>query len=93
MGVHPGEIGRAPTLAGALRLLASAGLPASDLTEAHLPAFFYIGTAEAPDARVGMELHGPDALPDHWSWHPRCASPASASSWSRTRNNTRVNAE
>ena len=62
MSVHLGAIGRAPTLSGAIHLLTSAGLPASDLTDAHMDTFFYAGSATAPDAMVGMEIHGPDAL-------------------------------
>lgn len=55
-------IGRAPVLSGAIQLLQSAGLPASDLTDAHMPAFFYAGSADAPDAMIGVEIHGADAL-------------------------------
>jgi amino-acid N-acetyltransferase len=43
-------------------LLASAGLPDSDLTDEHMDAFFYVGPATAPDAMIGIEMYGPDAL-------------------------------
>jgi amino-acid N-acetyltransferase len=62
MDEHAAVISRAPALAGAVRLLASAGLPASDLTEEHMDAFFYDGHAAAPDAMIGIEIFGPDAL-------------------------------
>lgn len=51
-----------PALSGAVRLLESAGLPASDITEQQMTGFFYMGAADAPDAMVGLELYGPDAL-------------------------------
>ena len=62
MDVHVGAISRVPTLSGAIHLLASAGLPASDLTDAHMGSFFYAGSAVAPDAMIGVEIYGPDAL-------------------------------
>jgi amino-acid N-acetyltransferase len=62
MDVEVEPIGRAPALSGAIRLLASAGLPASDLTDAHMAAFFYAGSADAPSAMVGVEIYGADAL-------------------------------
>ncbi len=55
-------IGQAPARAGAVSLLASAGLPDSDLTDEHMSEFFYVGAAAAPDAMIGLEIHGPDAL-------------------------------
>ena len=51
-----------PDFEAALRLLKSAELPTSDLTDAHLHHFFYIGSATAPQGLVGVELLGPDAL-------------------------------
>jgi len=51
-----------PSRTGAVRLLESAGLPASDLTDAHMDHFFYSGSADAPHAIVGVQLCGPDAL-------------------------------
>ncbi|HEY0685701.1 MAG TPA: arsenic resistance N-acetyltransferase ArsN2 [Steroidobacter sp.] len=51
-----------PTRGAVVALLESAHLPASDLTDAHMEHFFYIGSAESPDAIVGVELHGSDAL-------------------------------
>lgn len=62
MDEHAAVISRAPALAGAVRLLASAGLPASDLTEKHMDAFFYDGHAATPDAMIGIEIFGSDAL-------------------------------
>jgi amino-acid N-acetyltransferase len=62
MDVHAGVISRVPALPGAIHLLASAGLPASDLTDAHMDTFFYAGSALAPDAMIGIEIFGPDAL-------------------------------
>jgi amino-acid N-acetyltransferase len=56
------SIRQQPSRMGALRLLQNAGLPASDVTEEHLVHFFYIGSATAPDAMVGIELYGLDAL-------------------------------
>src|SRR5277367_3621974 len=43
-------------------LLKTAGLPASDLTDAHLEHFFFTGTDGAPSALVGLEIHGDAAL-------------------------------
>lgn len=62
MDVLPEKIGRAPALSGAIHLLTSAGLPASDLTEAHMDTFFYAGPAVAPDAMIGVEIYGSAAL-------------------------------
>jgi len=56
------SIRQKPSRAGAVRLLENAGLPASDLTDAHMEDFFYSGTAAAPQAIVGVELCGSDAL-------------------------------
>jgi len=55
-------IRQAPTRTGAIQLLESGALPASDLTDAHMAHFFYVGTASAPRAIVGVEFCGPDAL-------------------------------
>lgn len=55
-------IHEAPTRAGAIRLLESAGLPASDITDEGMSAFLYVGSAHAPDALVGLEIYGADAL-------------------------------
>lgn len=62
MGDNVTAISQAPARSGAIRLLASAGLPAADLTDEHMSEFFYAGPATAPDAMVGMEIYGPDAL-------------------------------
>jgi amino-acid N-acetyltransferase len=43
-------------------LLEAQGLPASDLTEAHLEHFFFTGTDDAPSALVGLEIYGEAAL-------------------------------
>ena len=43
-------------------LLEAEGLPASDLTEAHLEHFFFTGTDGAPSALVGLEIYGEAAL-------------------------------
>ena len=51
-----------PSLPAAVALLRSEGLPASDLTEAHLAHFFYSGSATAPSGLVGLEFCGPYAL-------------------------------
>jgi amino-acid N-acetyltransferase len=51
-----------PNLEAALQLLARAALPTSDLTEAHMRHFFYLGVPTAPVGLVGVEFHGPDAL-------------------------------
>jgi amino-acid N-acetyltransferase len=45
-----------------VRLLESVALPASDLTDAHMESFFYVGSPDSPQAIVGVELFGPDAL-------------------------------
>jgi amino-acid N-acetyltransferase len=51
-----------PDLATVVRLLESAGLPSADLTEAQLEHFFYCGSKHAPNALIGIELYGVDAL-------------------------------
>jgi amino-acid N-acetyltransferase len=51
-----------PALAAARSLLASAGLPTSDLTAAHCEHFFYWGPADAPAGLVGLEPLGDLAL-------------------------------
>jgi amino-acid N-acetyltransferase len=43
-------------------LLEAEGLPASDLTEAHLEHFFFTGSDGAPSALVGLEIYGEAAL-------------------------------
>jgi amino-acid N-acetyltransferase len=62
MSAHIKAISRSPTLSGAISLLVGAGLPAADLTDAHMSTFFYAGSADAPDAIVGVEIYGPDAM-------------------------------
>jgi amino-acid N-acetyltransferase len=51
-----------PDFEAALGLLKSVALPTSDLTDAHMRHFFYIGSPMAPVGLVGVEFHGPDAL-------------------------------
>jgi amino-acid N-acetyltransferase len=43
-------------------LLEAEGLPASDLTQAHLEHFFFTGTDDAPSALVGLEIYSDTAL-------------------------------
>jgi amino-acid N-acetyltransferase len=43
-------------------LLESADLPVSDLTDAYMEHFFYVGPASAPIGLVGVEMCGVDAL-------------------------------
>jgi amino-acid N-acetyltransferase len=45
-----------------LALLEAEGLPASDLTEAHLEHFFFTGSDGAPSALVGLEIYEEAAL-------------------------------
>jgi amino-acid N-acetyltransferase len=51
-----------PPQAGVVALLEAEGLPASDLTEAHLEHFFFAGSNGVPTGVVGLELYGHDAL-------------------------------
>jgi len=51
-----------PPQSSVVALLEAEGLPASDLTEAHLQHFFFTGTDGAPSALVGLEFYGQDAL-------------------------------
>ena len=46
----------------AIALLDAAGLPVSDLTDAHLEHFFYCGPPHAATGMVGVEFCGRDAL-------------------------------
>ena len=55
-------IHRAPAMGAARTLLASAGLPVADLTQAHMEHFFYVGLPSAPVGLVGVEMCGEDAL-------------------------------
>ena len=63
-----------PDYEPALQLLRSADLPISDLTEAHLRHFFYIGSPNAPVGLVGIEFHGSDALLRSLVVAPDCRS-------------------
>lgn len=51
-----------PSLRGAVALLRSAGLPVSDLTDAHLSNFYYSGSVAEPNGIIGLELYGMHAL-------------------------------
>jgi amino-acid N-acetyltransferase len=51
-----------PPRSGVVALLEAEGLPASDLTEAHLDHFFFTGADDAPGALVGLEIYGDAAL-------------------------------
>ncbi len=51
-----------PTRAGATHLLEAADLPSSDLSDAMLEHFFFVGSAAKPIALVGLELFGEVAL-------------------------------
>jgi amino-acid N-acetyltransferase len=51
-----------PPQSSVVALLEAEGLPASDLTEAHLRHFFFTGNDGAPSALVGLEIYGQDAL-------------------------------
>ena len=55
-------IHRRPAREAAAALLESAGLPVSDLTDAYMEHFFYVGPASAPIGLVGVEMCGVDAL-------------------------------
>jgi amino-acid N-acetyltransferase len=57
VGIH-----RRPARQAAAALLESAGLPVSDLTDAYMEHFFYVGPASAPIGLVGVEMCGMDAL-------------------------------
>jgi amino-acid N-acetyltransferase len=43
-------------------LLEAEGLPASDLSDAHLEHFFFAGSDVSPTGLVGLELYGGNAL-------------------------------
>jgi amino-acid N-acetyltransferase len=51
-----------PARLSVVALLEAEGLPASDLTDAHLEHFFFTGTDGAPSALVGLEIYGDVAL-------------------------------
>jgi len=55
-------IHQAPRRADVIRLLQSAALPTSDLTDEHMTDFFYVGPATAPIGIVGVQFYGADAL-------------------------------
>jgi amino-acid N-acetyltransferase len=56
------QIRERPPHLSVVALLEAEGLPASDLTEAHLEHFFFTGTDGAPSALVGLEIYGNTAL-------------------------------
>lgn len=51
-----------PSLDVVRAMLDEAGLPASDITDAHCDHFFYAGSATRPDGIVGIELLGEAGL-------------------------------
>src|SRR5271168_5351576 len=51
-----------PPHVSVVALLEAEGLPASDLTEAHMEHFFFTGSDGAPSALVGLEIYGEAAL-------------------------------
>jgi amino-acid N-acetyltransferase len=59
---EPLMIRERPPQSSVVALLEAEGLPASDLTEAHLQHFFFTGTDGAPCGLVGVEIYGQDAL-------------------------------
>lgn len=56
------EVHAGPSRLAAIELLESAGLPSSDLSDAHMRHFFYAGPIDEPLGIVGIEPCGPDAL-------------------------------
>jgi amino-acid N-acetyltransferase len=56
------QIRERPPHLSVVALLGAEGLPASDLTEAHLEHFFFTGSDGAPSALVGLEIYGEAAL-------------------------------
>lgn len=55
-------IQQVPRRADVVRLLASASLPMSDLSDGDMRDFFYAGPADAPIGIVGLQFYGSDAL-------------------------------
>jgi amino-acid N-acetyltransferase len=55
-------IHRGPGHSEVTRLLASASLPTSDLSDQDMQDFFYAGPADAPIGIVGLQFYGSDAL-------------------------------
>jgi amino-acid N-acetyltransferase len=51
-----------PPRLSVVALLEAEGLPASDMTDAHVEHFFFTGTDGAPSALVGLEIYGEAAL-------------------------------
>jgi amino-acid N-acetyltransferase len=51
-----------PPYAPVVAMLATAGLPAEDLSEGQLEHFFYAGSDGSPTGLVGLEIYGADAL-------------------------------
>lgn len=56
------DIQTTPRRSAVVRLLESAALPSSDLTDEQMQDFFFSGPADEPIGVVGLEFHGPDAL-------------------------------
>jgi amino-acid N-acetyltransferase len=59
---EPLRIRERPPQSSVVALLEAEGLPAADLTAAHLQHFFFTGADGAPSALVGLEIYGEDAL-------------------------------
>lgn len=55
-------IHRAPRYADVTRLLESAALPTSDLSDEHMEHFFCAGSTTSPVGVVGVQFYGTDAL-------------------------------
>ena len=51
-----------PHRSTAVALLQAQGLPVSDITDAHLERFFFVGSEGSPTGLVGVEIYGIDAL-------------------------------
>ena len=59
---EPFRICQGPPRSSAAALLEAQGLPTADLTEEHFQHFFFMGNESAPEALVGLEIYGQDAL-------------------------------
>jgi amino-acid N-acetyltransferase len=51
-----------PARSTAVALLQAQRLPSSDITDAHLEHFFFVGSDGSPMGLVGIEMYGVDAL-------------------------------
>jgi amino-acid N-acetyltransferase len=59
---HSWTIRRRPLYSSVVALLEAEGLPASDLTDAHLEHFFFAGSEGSMSALMGLQMYGRDAL-------------------------------